>query len=94
VFLKRRDSVLGVSPMPGTRALYEFILAQNSPSRIAASEGGAAAPSVLVHGDERRAFEHDAGVFDQELTRLRSLISVLNSHRQSVFSTLAEIGVT
>ena len=47
---------------------------------------GAAAP---FRGD-RIGSDPAIDDYDEELTRLRSLISRLNSHRQSVFSALAE----
>jgi DNA-binding SARP family transcriptional activator len=66
---------LGVSPMPETRALYEFIAAKPPAGK------DAAATSTATRADG-------------ELGRLRSFISELNSHRQSVFSALGRSGLS
>ena len=84
------ESELGVSPMAETRALYDFIVATNIKTIDVAPdwhETGRAAPPHVI---DRTGCEHEPGVYDEELTRLRSLMSRLNSHRQSVFAALAE----
>jgi DNA-binding SARP family transcriptional activator len=86
-------SELGVAPMPETRALYEFIVARNPAAKKDALEwrksGTVSAPPATGWADADR--EQDG--YDEELARLRALISRLNSHRQSVFSELAKGGV-
>lgn len=85
---------LGISPMPETHALYEFIVAHSVASKDVAVDwrmnGGSLTPPAIDRTDSA----HRQGNYDEELGRLRSLISRLNSHRQSVFSALAESGVS
>ncbi len=79
---------LRVAPMAETRALYDYIVF-HSHAALAVTESpgvGAAAP---FRGDRIGSYPATDD-YDEELTRLRSLISRLNSHRQSVFSALAE----
>jgi DNA-binding SARP family transcriptional activator len=75
---------IGVAPMPETRALYDFILAQGAKPKDA--------PSPLRTGCT--FFEPVAGrasgSYDEDLTKLRALLSQLNSHRRSVLSALSE----
>lgn len=80
------QSELGVSPMPETRALYHFIIAHNPADKAAAPQW----PKRT--GDLTRAARGEQDDYDEDLTRLRSLISQLNSCRQSVFSALARGG--
>jgi DNA-binding SARP family transcriptional activator len=82
---------LGVTPMPETRALYEFIVGQHLAAKDLATHWRGAGRAVLPDA-VGRAGEGEAEDYDEELTRLRSLLSRLNSHRQSVFSALAESG--
>jgi DNA-binding SARP family transcriptional activator len=88
------ESELGVSPMAETRALYDFIIAGNLESIDVAPEWRRNGRPAPPHAIERTDSEHDPGGYDQELTRLRSLMSRLNSHRQSVFAALAESGAS
>ncbi len=83
---------LGVSPMPETRALYEYILARSSAVKAAVVERRGGGLSGADFG-EMDAAAKPIG-FDEDLARLRSLLSHLNSRKQSVFSALAEIGAT
>jgi DNA-binding SARP family transcriptional activator len=84
---------LGVAPMPETRALYEFLLAHDILGReTRASSGAPARPVPSGHPDQSSELRN--GGYDQELTRLRGLLSRLNTHRQSVFSALAERGIS
>jgi DNA-binding SARP family transcriptional activator len=85
-------SELGVAPMAETRALYDFIVVTNFASNGAAPEQTRSGRLGSPHAVERTAGEREPGRYDEELTRLRSLISRLNSHRQSVFAALAESG--
>jgi DNA-binding SARP family transcriptional activator len=82
---------LGVAPMPETRALYDFIVAQARVTDVAAA--AAIARPVLPRPHDRGEAAQAPGDYDAELNRLLSLMSLLHSRRQSVFSTLAEIGV-
>jgi DNA-binding SARP family transcriptional activator len=79
---------LRVSPMAETRALYDYIVCHNHAAAAVTESPGAGGPAP-VRGDRNGADPAIDG-YDEELTRLRSLISKLNSHRQSVFSALAE----
>jgi DNA-binding SARP family transcriptional activator len=85
-------SELGVAPMAETRALYDFIVVTNFASNDVAPEQTRSGRPGPPHAVERTAGEREPGGYDEELTRLRSLISRLNSHRQSVFAALAESG--
>lgn len=71
------EKELGVAPMAETRALYAFIVSENSPS-------AGRAPRYSIHRDPA-----DSG-FDDELNRLRGFMTRLNSHRRSVFVALSE----
>jgi DNA-binding SARP family transcriptional activator len=85
---------LGVSPMAETRALYDFIVAGDFARIDAAPDwpsNGRVAPPPAV---DRAAGEHNRAEYDEELARLRSFMSRLNSHRQSVFAALAESGAS
>lgn len=86
------ETELGVSPMAETRALYEFIVAQNIAAKDAASGWSGTTRPPTPHALECGNGNVETDDYDQELTRLRSLIFRLNSHRQSVFSALAENG--
>jgi DNA-binding SARP family transcriptional activator len=88
------ESELGVFPMAETRALYDFIVADNIASIDVAPEWHRTGRLAPPHTIDRTSCEHEPGDYDEELTRLRSLISRLNSHRQSVFAALAEGGAS
>jgi DNA-binding SARP family transcriptional activator len=94
-YARTLQTELGVSPMPETRALYEFIIAQNPEAKTGGPErrksGVLFPPAQDPHPDRTDA---EPGVYDVELTRLRSLMTRLDSHRQSVFSALARGGVS
>lgn len=79
---------LRVSPMAETRALYDYIVCHNHAAATVTEASSVGGPAPL-RGDR---IGSDPGIddYDEELTKLRSLISKLNSHRQSVFSALAE----
>jgi DNA-binding SARP family transcriptional activator len=80
---------LAVSPMPETRALYEFIIARSVAPKDQAADGHRSGGSGLPRAIDQVQFTaHDD--YDTELVRLRSLITQLNNHRQSVFSVLAD----
>lgn len=80
---------LGVLPMPETRALYEFIIGHSvAPKGLGMDWRGTRRPAAAPASDQPLSAHH--GDFDGELSRLRSLIARLNSHRQSVFSVLAD----
>jgi hypothetical protein len=82
------EQELRVPPMAETRALYEYIVSHNHAAMAVTESSGVGGPAPF-RGDRTRS---DPGIddYDEELSRLRSLISRLNSHRQSVFSALAE----
>ncbi len=79
------EEELGVAPMAETRALYEFIVSPNRPPAGPARHAGGSAPNYSIHRDAM-----DGAAFDDELNRLRGLLTRLNSHRRSVFSALSE----
>jgi DNA-binding SARP family transcriptional activator len=78
---------LGVAPMPETRVLYEYIRSQNG---VASTDALAASRPVSRQPGSAGGRPLDD---DEDLSRLRSLLSQLNSHRHSVFSALSDIGV-
>ena len=73
--------------MPETRALYDYIVFHNHAAMTVTESFGVSGPAPL-RGD-RIGLDPGIDDYDEELARLRSLISRLNSHRQSVFSALA-----
>ena len=79
---------LRVSPMAETRALYDYIVCHNHAAATATELSSVGGPAPF-RGD-RIGSDPAIDDYDEELTKLRSLISKLNSHRQSVFSALAE----
>ena len=79
---------LRVSPMPETRALYDYIVFHNHAAMAVTESFGVSGPAPLQ--GERIGLAPGIDDYDEELARLRSLMSRLNSHRQSVFSALAE----
>jgi DNA-binding SARP family transcriptional activator len=84
------EDELRVSPMPETRALYDYIVFHNQPGMAVTESFGVRGPAPLQVGrSDSDPRTHD---YDEELSRLRFLISRLNSHRQSVFSALAGTG--
>jgi DNA-binding SARP family transcriptional activator len=84
---------LAVSPMPETRALYEFIIAHSVVPKDQATDCHRSGSSGLPRAVDQVQVAHH-GDYDTELSRLRSLITQLNSHRQSVFSVLADSGAS
>lgn len=82
------EQELRVSPMAETRALYDYIVCHNHAAVAGTDSLGVSGPASFR--GEQIGDDSATDGFDEELTRLRSLISKLNSHRHSVFSALAE----